>query len=226
MVGNVSVLAAPAGEYWLISDRDGGWASQVSTGAVGPLRTFPIPNAGEVSVSSAGSSVSLAPEDDAGQYPGAYDAPATQTLSFAPDATLTISAPGATVPGFALSLVVPTPATIVSPSPPTDGGKLRVEADAGVTITWANASCGDEVVVELVNSGVDTSLATRFAAPAAQGVLTVPREYLYVHGNQSIDISSYRMAVVDAGGWAIVGQVQVPATWVDGGAAIFGLDIE
>ncbi|MBS2029710.1 MAG: hypothetical protein JST54_17555 [Deltaproteobacteria bacterium] len=225
-VGSVRAGATDSEEIWEISDPDGGDVSFDSSAPAGWAHgQVPASQAGTVTVTSGNSSVSMAPDDDGGQLPGEYESSSiTPLLPWTPGEPFVISALGGTVPPFSFELVAPKPMQILSPQIPDGGAHLAVELDAGLNLRWANASCGDRVVIEVHHSGLDTSTVTRIAVPANAGSYTVPGDLIIPDSNVEITVSSYRMVVVDAGAWEVIGEARVEATWPDGGPFFVDLD--
>ena len=125
-------------------------------------------SAGKLTISGGAKSVPLLPEAD-----GTYTTVNGQGALFAGGETLTITAQGAAVPAFVLSLVAPSKLTLASPALPAAAGALKVTRSAGLSASWTGSSAG-VVVVYLDAAGGSSAHAATCSFPASAGAGVVP----------------------------------------------------
>ena len=124
-------------------------------------------SAGKITISGGTKSAVLLPEAD-----GTYTTVNGQGALFAGGETLTITAQGAAVPAFVLSLVAPSKLTLSAPALPASG-PLKVTRSAGITASWTGTSAG-VVVVYLDAAGGASAYAATCSFPASSGSGVVP----------------------------------------------------
>lgn len=113
--------------------------------------------------------------------------------------TLTLSAPGATVPAFSQTLTAPTPVTVTSPSCTVAGCGSLSRAGA-LTFTWTGGGSSD-VVLLLASSGGGQAGVVECRVAASAGTFTVPAADMMKlpAGLGTVSVTSQTWTTFDAG---------------------------
>lgn len=126
--------------------------------------TGPAPNAAAIHVQVGGATFTASPDPSTGRYAGSkFDPP------LSPGDAVKIHADGATTPPFDLSVVMPSPVNVTTPTPSS-----TIDVHAPLAVAWTGTSAGTFRVVLATAS--PTTLVCLFDASAGKG--QIPSEAL------------------------------------------------
>jgi hypothetical protein len=184
-------------------------------------------DAGEITASASGASVTSSQSDDESNYVSV----AQPVLLFSVGAAVSISAAGDEIPAFSSTIEVPAQITMTSPATPPPGDPstprtLVVDRSQPLTLAWTGGGSGVAVVFLLGGDGT-TSLSCRFSASAGTATIDANTLGQLPVGNVGqVFVMTWNYEDVVAGDWAIQVANVSNAVWADGGAVGHAATIE
>lgn len=178
-------------------------------------------SAGTVTLTGAAQPITLMPNPDK-----TYTAvTSTTTPMFSGGENVTFAATGADVPAFSKSLVMPSRATITSPSKPAAAASLVVPRGQDYSVTWSGGGSGKVQVALFTLGTVPQRLICYFDASAGDGKVPTAALAMLSAGAGSFAMATTAFMEVDAGDWAVQLGGFFNAVWPDAaivsGSAMF-----